>query len=120
MRIWTGLLGASAMLSIVPATPAAAQVVDTRDGICNMIVPDVNGNLTGAHVEGTLFVRTNKSWTTMTCHFDLAEEDLPPKTVHARGFPCAIPPLPTTTDTRATANTGGRMVLTCRIQTPTP
>lgn len=118
MRVWTCLLAASAMLSIVPATPALAQVVDTRDGICNMIVPDVNGSLTGAHVEGTLHVRSNKSWTTMTCHFDLAEDEVPPKTVHARGFSCAIPPLPSTTDTRATANTGGRMVMSCRIPTP--
>lgn len=118
MRILTAVLGAAAMLSIVPATPAHSQVVDTHDGICYMIVPDVNGGLTGASVEGTLFVRTNKSWTTMTCHFDLAEDELPPKTVHARGFPCSIPPLPATTDTRATANTGGRMVLTCRIPTP--
>ena len=119
MRNLTAMLGAAAMLSIVPATPALSQVIDTRDGICNMIVPDTSGNLTGAQVEGTLHVRSNKSWTTMTCHFDLAEDELPPKTVHARGFSCAIPPLPSTTDTRATANTGGRMVMSCRIPTPT-
>jgi hypothetical protein len=120
MRNLTAMLGAAAMLAILPATPALGQVIDTRDGICYMIVPDVNGGLTGAAAEGTLFVRTNKTWTTMTCHFDLTEDQLPPKTVHASGFPCAIPPLPTTTDTRATANTGGRMVLTCRTRTPAP
>jgi hypothetical protein len=118
MRKLTAMLGAAAMLSIVPATPVLGQVVDTRDGICYMIVPDVNGALTGANVEGSLHVRSNKTWTTMTCHFDLTEDQVPPKTVHARGFPCAIPPLPPTTDTRATANNGGRMVLTCRTRTP--
>lgn len=116
MRKFIALLGAAAMLSIIPATPTLAQVVDTHDGICYMIVPDANGDLTGASVQGTLFVRTNKTWTTMTCHFDLTADEAPPKTTHASGFACSIPPLPVTYDTRATANPGGRMVLTCRYK----
>ena len=116
MRKSTALLGAVAMLSIVPATPVLAQVVDTHEGICYMIVPDANGELTGASVQGTLFIRTNNSWTTMTCHFDLAPNEAPSKTTHARGDDCTYPGFATLMDWRATANPGGNMVLTCRAK----
>lgn len=116
MRKFTALAGIAALLSIVPTTPAIADpVIDPGADNCEMIVPDENGDLTGAAVTGgTLNVRDNKTWVTMTCHFDLTEDQLPTRTVHARGFSCSIPPFGSTTDTRATANTGGRMVLTCR------
>jgi hypothetical protein len=82
-----------------------------------MIVPSADGTLGGAHVEGNLFVRTNNSWTTMTCHFNLSAAEAPKKTTHASGFACYIPPLPNPTyDTRASASPGGRMVLTCRYK----
>ena len=117
MRKFLALLGVAGMITIVPATPTLAQVVDTHEGICYMIVPDSDGNLTGASVQGNLFVRTNNSWTTMTCHFDLTADQSPDKATHASGFPCSIPPLPEpTTDTRASASSGGRMVLTCRYK----
>ena len=118
MRKIMALLGVSGMLTILPTTPTFAQIIDTHGNNCQMIVPDANGELTGAGVDGgPLFIRSNKSWTTMTCHFDLTADQSPPKTTHASGFPCMIPPLPTTTDSRATAN-AGRMVLTCRVKTP--
>ena len=115
MRKFMALLGVGAMLTIVPDAPALAQVIDTHDGICAMIVPDSDGGLTGAHVEGNLFVRTNNSWTTMTCHFDLTAEQAPAKSTHASGFLCEIAGL-STNDTRASASPGGRMVLTCRFK----
>ena len=126
MRNLTALLGVAGMLTILPATPVFAQVVDTHDGICNMIVPDANGALTGALVFGTLFVRTNNSWTTMTCHFDLPDELAPSKATHARDFACGIviPPedpngdatIVQADETRASASSGGRMVMTCRLR----
>jgi hypothetical protein len=112
------LLGVGGMLTILPAAPVLGQVIDPHSGTCNMIVPDSSGSLTGAEVEGTLFIRANSSWTTMTCHFDLTAEESPDKATHARGFNCRIPPNPVpTTDSRASASPGGRMVLTCRYKT---
>jgi hypothetical protein len=112
------LLGVGGMLTILPAAPVLGQVIDPHSGICNMVVPDANGALTGAQVVGTLFVRVNKSWTTMTCHFDLIGDEAPDKATHASGFGCQIPPNPIPTmDSRASASPGGRMVLTCRFKT---
>lgn len=115
MRRFMGVLGAAAMLSIAPATPAFAEgaVVDKQDGTCSGIVPDASGNLTGAVVFGDLTVRSNKSWTTLTCHFDLTDDEAPAKNTKASGFNCFTPE--PTTDTRANASPGGRMVVTCRV-----
>ena len=120
MRRLMALLGVGGMLTILPAAPVLGQVIDPHEGICNMVVPDSGGELTGAHVVGTLFVRANKTWTTMTCHFDLTAEEAPDKATHASGFGCQIPPNPIPTmDSRASASPGGRMVLTCRFRTST-
>ena len=117
MRRLMALLGVGGMLTILPAAPVLGQVVDTHEGICYMIVPVADGSLSGASVQGTLFVRSNKTWTTMTCHFDLTAEESPDKATHASGFGCSIPPNPVQTfDTRASASSGGRMVLTCRYK----
>ena len=117
MRKFTGLLAAVAMLTFLPATPAFAEgaVVDKENGTCIGIVPDENGvlPLDGEVVHGDLIVRSNKTWTTLTCHFDLTDEQSPPKRRNASGFDCYTPEL--TTDTRANASPGGRMVVTCRM-----
>ena len=118
MREFMALLGVAGMLTIIPATPAFAQVIDTHEGICHMVVPDADGGLTSTTViDGVLFIRSNNSWTTMTCHFDLTADQAPDKATHAGGFPCSIPPLPDPTfDTRVSASPGCRMVLTCRLK----
>ncbi len=115
MRRPTAMLGAVAMLSILPATPAFAEgaTVDKESGSCSGIVPDRNGQLTGALVFGSLVIRSNSSWTTLTCHFDLSDEEAPAQTTKASGFACYTPQL--TTDTRINASPGGSMVMTCRI-----
>jgi hypothetical protein len=118
MRKFMALAGMAAVLMITPEAPVLAQVIDPDELTCQGRVPDADGNLVGEIVFGTLHVRTNKTWTTMTCHFDLTEEQSPPKATHARGFTCSIPPYGSTTETRASASSGGRMVMTCRIPTP--
>ncbi len=116
MRKFTALLGVGALLTILPATPALADgaIIDKDSGTCQGQVPNADGELAGPIVEGSLFVRTNKTWTTLTCHFDLDASLTPDKATHASGFDCLTPAL--TTDTRASASSGGRMVLTCRIR----
>ena len=117
MRKFTGLVGAVAMFTILPSTPALAEgaVIDKEAGICEGKVPNAQGVRSGDVILGSLLVRTNKSWTTMTCHFDLPEDQAPAKATHASGFNCTIDEV-TTTDTRASASSGGRMVLTCRFK----
>ena len=119
MRELTALLGAAAMLLVVPTTPALAQdggaEITKSDG-CFGAVPDANGQLTDIFVTGELISRSTKSGiTTMTCHFDLSREDSPQRATRAAGFACGTP-IGLTTDARISASPGGRMVMTCRIK----
>jgi len=119
MRNFTALLGAAAMLSLFPATPALAQdggATITKEDGCFGAVPDASGQLTGIFVTGSLISRSTKSGiTTMTCHFDLSPEESPPRATRAAGFVCGTP-IGLTSDTRISASPGGRMVMTCRIR----
>lgn len=122
MRKAIAILATAALLSFIPASPALAEgaTIDKDSGTCTGLVPDANGNLIYTSdadiVYGTLLVRKNKSWTTMTCHFTLDEAHTPPQTTKASGFVCYTPE--PTYDTRANASSGGRMVVTCRIRAP--
>lgn len=117
MRKFMAMAGMAAILLILPETPAAAQVIDPDAGVCTAKVPDEFGVLTGPIINGTLQVTRNKTWTTMSCHFDVPEELVPDKATHARGFPCGIPPdVPLADQSRISASSGGRMVMTCRFK----
>lgn len=118
MRKSLAMLGAAALLSVFPATPALAEgATVTKDGVCYAFVPDGSGGLTSIVAIGEALTRTNNSGnTTMTCHFDLDDSQSPPKAARARGFPCETP-VGLTHDTRINASSGGRMVMTCRIRT---
>lgn len=121
MRKPIAILAATAMLAIMPSSPVLASATVNKDsGTCTGLVPDVNGNFIfnsdADIVYGTLLVRKNKSWTTMTCHFSLDAAKTPPQTTKASGFACYTPEV--TYDTRANASSGGRMVITCRIRAP--
>ena len=117
MRKFIAALGMAALVAVVPATPALADgaVID-EGGSCFSVVPDANGDLTGANVVGDYKSRTTKSGNTnFTCHFDLTDEEAPLKSVKASGFPCVTPPA-TTYDSRIQASPGGRMVMTCNVR----
>lgn len=115
MRKSVAMLGAAALLTIFPATPALAEgATVTKDGVCYAFIPNGSGGLTSIVAIGEALTRTNNSGnTTMTCHFDLEEGQAPTKAARARGFPCETP-IGLTYDTRINASTGGRMVMTCR------
>lgn len=126
MRKFTALAGIAALLSIVPAAPAAAVVINPDSDSCIGQVPNADGVLAGPEIDGSLIIRDNKSWTTMTCHFDIPDGLEPSKATHARDFQCGIvlPPddpdgdatIVMADETRASASSGGRMVMTCRLR----
>ena len=114
-------VGVAALVTIAPATPALADGATIGSGSeCFGIVPDANGNLTGATVIGSYTSRSTKSGiTNFTCHFDLTDDEAPAKNVKASGFACQTP-LGSTTNSRINASPGGRMVLTGAIQSLIP
>lgn len=126
MRKFVALASVAALVSIVPAAPAAAAVINPDTDTCVGQVPNADGQLSGPEIFGSLVIRDNKSWTTMTCHFDLPDDLAPPKATHARDFACGIvlPPedpngdatIVQADETRASASSGGRMVMTCRLR----
>jgi len=114
MRKITALLGVTAMLTILPATPALAEgAIVAKDGLCFGALPDGNGGFTDIYFEGTATSRTNKSWTTITCHFSLDPAIIPSGNLKASGFVCSTG-AGMTTDSRLNISPGGRAVLTCR------
>ncbi len=117
MRKFITAMSAAALVAVVPTTPAFADGATIGEGgNCFGKVPDVNGDLAGELVQGDYKSRTTKSGiTNFTCHFDLTDEQSPPKGTTATGFPCGTP-IGVTTDTRAQACPGGRMVMTCNIR----
>lgn len=126
MRKFVAVAGAAALLSIVPTAPAFGAVINPDSESCVGQVPNADGELAGPELNGTLVIRDNKSWTTMTCHFDVPDGLAPDKATHARDFPCGIvlPPdepggdatIVQADETRASASSGGRMVMTCRLR----
>jgi hypothetical protein len=118
MRRFTALLGVAAMLTIIPATPALAQAVVAHDGVCGGALPDGEGGFTEIFFFGTANTRTNKSGTTVTCHFTLDPAIIPAGNLKASGFDCYVGEGGTglTTDTRLNISPGGRAVLTCRLR----
>ena len=118
MRKLLATMSATALVAVVPATPALADgaVIDKDLGICQGVVPGPDGQLSDIFVTSNdLIIRANKTWTTMTCHFDLEDHQSPSKATRASNFGCVVDGQ-LTTDTRASASPGGRMVMTCRTR----
>lgn len=119
MRKFIGMLGAAAMLTIVPATPALAEgsIVVNGDE-CSGFVPTEDGEFDPDALLTTTDSHQVKrgNWVTVTCHFDIPEGLEPAKATRAYGVECTIPGYGPTTDTRMSASPGGRAVGTCRIR----
>jgi hypothetical protein len=117
MRRFIATLAVAALVAVLPAAPALAEgAIIGEGGNCSGRVPDVNGLLTGAFVQGEYKSRTTKSGiTNFTCHFDLSDDVAPAKSVKARDFLC-VTPAGETNDSRIQASPGGRMVLTCNVR----
>ena len=119
MRKFMALVGVAAILTIIPATPALADgAIVAHDGLCGGLLPDGNGGFTDIYFEGVANTRTNKTGTTVTCHFSLAPGIVPTENLKASGFECYTGEGGTglTTDTRLNISPGGRAVLTCRYR----
>ena len=121
MRKLTAWLGAAAILTIMPATPAFAEgTIIAHDGVCGGLLPDGSGGFTNISFLGESNTRTTKSGiTTVTCHFDLDPEIIPSGNLKASGFVCYTGEnfQGMTTNTRLNVSPGGRAVLSCRLKT---
>jgi hypothetical protein len=120
MRKFTALLGVTAMLIFVPATPALADgTLVAHDGLCGGLLPDENGDFTDIIFFGTANTRITKSGiTTVTCHFTLDPAIIPEGNLKASGFACYTKENGEglTYDTRMNVSPGGQAVLTCTIK----
>lgn len=119
MQRFLALMGAAALLSIVPATPALADGAVIGEGEdCYGKVPNADGTFPteGDFIAGSYTSRTTKSGiTNFTCHFDLTDEQAPPKNRKASNFACGTP-MGLATSSRINASPGGRMVMTCSVK----
>jgi hypothetical protein len=122
MKRLPALLGAAALLTIMPATPALADGTIGEDGLCYAGVPNGSGGyMPGGLVAGTYFSRTTKSGiTNFTCKFDLSDAMTPPKHVKTSDFPCFVSlgggVLETADDQRINVSPGGKMTMVCTIR----
>jgi hypothetical protein len=114
MKKFTTLLGAAALVTIMPATPAAAEgAAVIQDGFCGGFIPTADGG-TGQLISGEVHsVTTKKGNTSVVCHFEF-EAGLIPKAYHASGFACGTF-AGLTTNSRMVANPDGFATLTCKI-----
>ena len=116
MKRLPALVGAAALLTIVPATPALADgAVITPDGICGGFVPNEDGSA-GAFIIGEISLSnsTKSGNLNISCKFDVPEELVPSKTRKASGFPCGFPDGSFATESRMVVTPGGSGSLTCK------
>jgi hypothetical protein len=117
------ILGATALLTIMPTVPAFAEnnAASVSEGFgCGGFVPDADGNFPG---DGFIFTSETHSVisnpkkgskTTLMCHFDIPEELIPDSIRKSTGFLC-LTFLGTTTDSKMLATPDGDATLTCRV-----
>jgi hypothetical protein len=116
MKRLSALLGAAALLTIMPATPAlAGGATITPDGACGGFVPNADGSA-GAFIIGEISLSnsTKSGNLNITCKFDVPDNLVPSKTRKASGFDCGFPDGSITTDSRMIVTPGGNGSLSCK------
>ena len=116
MKKLTALLCASALIMVLPATPALADgAVITPDGICGGFVPNEDGSA-GDFLLGEISLSnsTKSGNLNITCKFDVPEELVPPRTRKASNFICGFPDGTITTNSRMIVTSGGSGSLSCK------
>ena len=121
MRKFLALLGACAMASVMPATPAlAGGSVVIGDDQCGGFVPRADGTIdeNNALITDESHQVIKGSTATLVCHFDIPDDRLPSKGMKTGDFICqkSIGGVTVTAfDQRMAASPGGRAVLTCKF-----
>ena len=116
MKRLPALLGAAALLTLMPATPALADgAVITPDGICGGFVPNEDGS-SGPAIFGEISLSnsTKSGNLNITCKFDVPDELVPSRTRKAANFICGFPDGSTSTNSRMVVTPGGNGSLTCK------
>jgi hypothetical protein len=118
MKRLPALLGAAALLTIMPTTPALADgAVIYPDGSCGGFVPTESGGMGPALLGEISLSNTTKSGNkNITCKFDVPEELVPSKTRKATDFSCAFPDFTLATESRMIVTPGGSGSLTCKTR----
>ena len=113
------LLGAAALLTIMPASPALADgAVIYPDGSCGGFVPTADGSQSSDFLLGEISLsNTTKSGNkSITCKFDVPENLIPPTTRKASDFVCGFPDGTLATYSRMIVTKGGSASLTCKTR----
>lgn len=120
MKKYIALIGMSALVSILPASPTLAQnanaAVVIDDSGCVGFVPTDTGGF-GPFIftpDGAHAVLTSSGVQILTCHFDVPDWAVPASATRASGFLCGTY-FGTTNDTKMVASAGGRATLVCKV-----
>ena len=120
MKKVTAILCATALVSVLPATPALAEgaTVTIEENACSGFIPNEDGSQ-GAFLFGDLHsVVTKKESTSLVCKFTF-EPGIIETARRASGFPCSTL-AGLTNDTRMVASPDGYATLHCRINASKP
>lgn len=122
LRLLTGaaaLAGTIAIAATASTSMAQAdQAARIEQGVgCFMNLPSVVNTV--LNTDQTIDVSTHGGTTSLTCHFDIPDGFAPDKATSAEGFGCGVltkDGFAVTTDSKATANPGGKALLVCKIK----
>ena len=121
MRVTFPIAAISALAMSVSSQPAMAQTGGAtigKDLPCAGFIPTTGGEDSGNYIystESQVLIKGNGS-TSLSCHFIIPPELVPPTTTRAFNFYCNTW-LGVTYDSRMQASSGGNATLTCRVRT---
>ena len=121
MRVTFPIMVALALTTTVASKPAVAQTggaTISKDAPCGGFIPTASGEDSGNYIYSTDSQVVTKSGgtTSLSCHFIIPPDLVPPTTTRAFNFLCNTW-LGATYDSRMQASSGGNATLSCRIRT---